>query len=255
MERTIVDMPYDIVRDLTFNWDIDWRGQSSSDTTAGTTQVVYNQFPRWVGTPSYFIKPEEIGRWRALRAKVQGRRNVWRVKLGDPAVFSEGNLNTALSSVGLPWSSAGGTADLHKEDDDDLLQENNDKILIEDFQDVSWSNSKNWSYVANMVVAADYPAGSTFITVDITTEGVAPVLGQIMSHNDWPFLVTSVEQTSGNIYTIGVQMPLREAVTEGSQIKYIGTGLFEALTDTEGNPAYNDVGFSRPQFKLREWLR
>lgn len=225
MQRSIIDLPARYQRDLVFNWDIDWRGSPPSDNTAGTQQIVYNNFPRWVGQPSYFIKPEEVGPLRALRALVQGRKNIWRIKLGDLAVF---NPTTEGFPAGIYWD-----------------------------DDTSWDNDILWKYEPFFVLSVAASAGATKIIVDISGEGVVPKIGQIISCNDYPYIVTyvTVDPENSNLVTLGIQTPLRESLPVNSEFKYIATGLFIAVTDTTGNPSYDGVGFSKPSFQFVEYLR
>ena len=73
MQRQVFTVPPSLMRAMHFDWDIEWRGQPASDRTSGNTQIVYNAFPRWVGSPQVLLRNEQIRTWRAFRASAQGR--------------------------------------------------------------------------------------------------------------------------------------------------------------------------------------
>lgn len=201
MQRHIITIPPGFLRLLRVDWDIDWRGQSSGDRTDGSTQVVYNRFPRWVGRPEIFLQGAQVARWRAIRGAAQGRVGVYRIRMCDPVGFTDASLGDQIPySNGLPHSTGAG-----------------------------------FEYAPICTASLAAAAGATELRV---AAGVAPNVGQIMSHDDWPFLVTSVETVSAGVYDLGVQMPLRAAIAAGDPINMQGTGLFEATDDTMGNPSY-----------------
>ena len=70
------------------NWDIDWRGQPSAERSDGSTQVVNNAFPRWVGSPRVVLNSGQLAQWRAIRWQAQGRLGIYRVFMVDPHVFN-----------------------------------------------------------------------------------------------------------------------------------------------------------------------
>lgn len=202
MQRPIVTIPNELLRTLNCDWDIDWRGQGVGSANGGNTQVIYNRFPRWVGTPRLLLYGAELAEWRAIRAQAQGYVGIYRLPMIDPIGF------------------------------------NDPALLISAFVPVATAN-----------LAAN--AGATTITVNAD---VAPNPGQIMSANDWPFVVTTVSDLSGGVYELGVQMPLREAIAVDDEINMQGVGRFEAIEENMGNPAYTASRVATISLAFREVL-
>lgn len=207
MDRPIITVPSGLLKKLNFNWDIDWRGQSMGETTGGTTQVVYNRFPRWVGNPTVHLRGKDIARWRAVRAYARGRVGIYKVPMCDPAAFRLSDTGDSFSSLGIPFD--GG---------------------------VYFSDGYGFAYEPTARAKVSAAAGAEQIRIE--DAAAPPVLGQIMSHNLWPFVVTWIETVSAGVYNLGVQMPLREAIAAGDIIKLRGEGLFEATEDMMGRPDY-----------------
>jgi len=224
MRRPIITVPPGFLRKLSVEWDIDWRGQSLGDNSGGNTQSVFNRFPRWVGSPEVLIGRAEIGRWRAIRAAAQGRAGIYRVSMCDPAIFRDADTGASVPVFGIPFS--------------------------EDNQ--PFSTGQGFAYEPVCVAASAAAAGATQIRVG--DADAPPVVGQIMSHNLWPFAVTSVTELAGGEYEIGVQMPLREAIPAGADIKLRGEGLFEAVEDSMGRHKYGPGYASRVPLSFREVL-
>lgn len=221
MKRPIITIPPNLLRHLDCNWDIDWRAQSSGESNAGTTQIVNNAFPRWVGSPKIHLHNTAISQWQALRAQAQGRVGIYIVKMFDPIGFGVQNPfpNGVLHSTGEPFSTGNG-----------------------------------YEYDPVCTAEANAAPGSTQIRINVAGIGVAPNIGQIMSHDDWPFVVTWVMQVSANVYDLGIQMPLRSRIYAGDLINYRGRGRFEAVEEGMGNAAYEHRKFSRPTLQFREVL-
>lgn len=105
-----------------------------------------------------------------------------------------------------------------------------------------------------VTIVQDAPAGSTEIVVDMTSAGGTIVPGQILSHNDFPFGVISMEGPEEET-VIRIEMPLRKPIASGELINLYGTGIFEMVDPRTGNPIYDVTLISRVGFELREWLR
>lgn len=221
MERPIVTVPRDFAMNLNMNWDIDWRGQPSGEQTSGTTQVVYNAFPRWMGSPESFLEGAQILAWRALRARGQGRRGIYIMEMCDPLGF----VPSLSYPTGIPFSN-----------------------------DEPFSTGYGWAHNPAFVARRDAARGDTSVRVDASDEGITPVAGMILSHDDWPFIVTHVTHRSGNIYDLDIQMPLRADVSRDDPIRLRPRGRFEVLEDTTGNPEYRASRVSRIKLEFREVL-
>jgi hypothetical protein len=218
MQRPIVTIPAGFLHLVDANWDIDWRGQPPGNDTGGGTSVVYNRFPRWVGSPSIVLQGDAIAQWRAIRAQAQGRVGIYRLSMVDPV---------GSTSVAAP----GGTS----------------------FEGgASFASGVGFASEPACFAVADVSAGAVQIRVD--TAEFAPVVGQIMSHKLWPFVVTWVLEVSAGTYDLGIQMPLRAAITAGDIIKLEGEGLFEAVEDGMGAAGYDVDLVARPRLNFREVL-
>jgi hypothetical protein len=222
MERPIITVPQGFLRATNFDWDIDWRGQPPSDRTSGVTQTVVNAFPRWVGSPQIYLRGALIGQWKAIRGSAQGRVGIYRVPMCDPVGFALSEAGT-VPADGLTYS------------DGNLFD-----------------NDKGFTFnpVCEAVTRAD--AGAEKVRVSSPT--VAPKQGQIMSHDDWPFEVSWVQEVSAGTYDIGVQMPLRSTIYAGDTVNLQGVGRFEAVEEGMGNPSYGSGRVSTPRLQFREVL-
>ena len=96
--------------------------------------------------------------------------------------------------------------------------------------------------------------GASEIRVTTTTAALVPVLGQILSADDWPMAVTHVVPEDGNVYRLGIQMPLRAAIAQGDPIRLVAMGRFELLDDLAGRAAYGLDLVSTPTISFREVL-
>ena len=220
MQREIVTIPPGFLRFTSTDWQIDWRGQSVGEANSGVSTTVYNSFPRWIGSPNVTLVGDEITRWRAIRTQAQGRVGIYRMEMVDPIGFASSGLhpNGIPFSNGLPFSSGFGFA-----------------------------------YIPSCRGVFAAARGATEIRIDAAGH-VAPVVSQIMSHNDWPFEVTWVSPVSGDVYDLGIQMPLRGDIAAGDLINLRGVGRFETVDEGAANPAYDRRRVSKIQLSFREVL-
>lgn len=224
MNRDTITVPPHVLLWTNMAWDIDWRGQSAGDATGGLTRTVFNGFPRWVGEPQAFVKDETLRQWRAIRASAQGRANIYRMQMVDPAGYK------------YPNTPQNGTT----------------------FEDGGrFSDGQGFLPQQFALSIGGHAKGAEEIRVDMSSISGAPSpnQGQIMSHDDWPFMVNWVLPVSGTIYDIGVQMPLRAAIADGDPILMQGVGRFEAVGDDMGAVPYGPAHYSRPKLQFREVLR
>ncbi|WIY23355.1 hypothetical protein [Parasedimentitalea psychrophila] len=218
MQRPIVTIPAGFLQLLEVDWDIDWRGQPPGNDTGGGTSVVYNRFPRWIGSPSILLQGDGIAQWRAIRAQAQGRVGIYRLPMVDPVGFVSSALTGGTSFEG----------------------------------GATFASGTGFAAEPACFAAAGAAAGAVQIRVE--NAEVAPVIGQIMSHKLWPFTVTWVSEVSAGVYELGIQMPLRAAIAAGDTIKLQGEGLFEAVEDSMGRAGYDLDLVARPRLNFREVL-
>jgi hypothetical protein len=207
MDRHLVTVTPSLWRDLEIAWDIDWRGQPSPDTLNGNSGTVFNAFPRWIGSPKAKLNRGAIPAWNAIRAMMEGRRGILRMPMNDPLAFDWRAAAAEYAVFGVPFS----TGSL-------------------------FSSGKGFAYTPTVLAVSDVAAGATMFEVDISPSGIAPVAGQIMSYDDWPFRVTSADPMGGDIYEIGVRMPIRFAIPADAEIEHRAFGRFE-LVDPRGGEA------------------
>jgi len=223
MQRLIVTVPAAFLRFISVDWDIDWRGQSLGENNGGGSQVVYNRFPRWVGTPSIILQGSAIAGWRAIRAEAQGRVGIYRIPMCDPAGFHFSATGAGVPAAGIPFS-----------------------------EGPTFESGYGFAYEPRCTASASAAAGATSILVE--DSDAVPVPGQIMSANSWPFVVTSVTEVSSGVYDLTVQMPLRAAISAGDTVLLRGEGLFEAVEDSMGRPSYGAGRLSKVKLSFREVL-
>lgn len=222
MKRPIVIVPRDFLRAYDFTWDIDWRGQSAGDSTAGIAQVVVNAFPRWIGRPRIHLDRAAILAWRAMRWQAGGLAGIYLVEMADPLVPLPAS---ALDATGLSF--AGGAR---------------------------FANGLGWAYLRGYRVSATASRGATAVRVQVMDDSPHPRPGQILSFDHWPVAVTEVEALDAVRYEITVAPPLRCEVPAGERLALRPTGLFEAAEAGMGAP---DFGFSQrstPTLAFREVL-
>ncbi|KAF0675067.1 hypothetical protein PMES_02588 [Profundibacterium mesophilum KAUST100406-0324] len=225
MERRIITIPPGLFAPTQFDWDIDWRAQSAGETGDGVTRTVFNAFPRWIGSPSVVLVHSQIAAWRAIRAQAQGAVGVYRVPMSDPITYSP------RGAAPEGWI------------DDGVPLANGQRL----------ATGEGTSYEPFVRAKRAEAAGAEVIRIDTGGQSV-PVPGQIMSHDDWPFVLTSATRLSGTIYECQVQMPLRRALPLGARIDLRARGLFEIASDGTGNPAYGASRVSSITVEFREWL-
>lgn len=220
MKRPIITIPTHIVRMTRFSWDIDWRGQSLGETSDGTTRTIYNAFPRWIGEPELHLNDRLIAEWRAVRAAAQGRAAVYRVPMVDPVGYS-----SPFLASGIPWDNG-----------------------------QPFDTGAYWRFEPYCLAVTPAARGATTLTVDTSPTGDGIAIGQILSANDWPFVVTSVRGVTPQRQELTLQPPLREPIAAGARIDMQAHGLFEAVDDTTGMAAYRADRISKPVIQLREVL-
>jgi len=216
VNRTIIDIPRLFCRGFVRNWRPDWRGQPPAVGTDGSEQIVYNRFPRFVGTLQPHIRPEMIAAWRAIILQGEGRVNAYRVRMIDPA--------GSPPVAGGDWRSD--------------LRAYLAGIYVEPRPQI--------------ICPAGATAGATSIVVD---ERLAPrpvKVGAFLSHDDWPFAVTA-RSGSGEVTTLSVKM-LRRPIPAGAAIDLFARGIFIATSDAMGFPEYGLSRSARPQLDLQEWI-
>lgn len=215
MNRTIIDVPLPFARYTSVSWRPDWRGQPAATGTDGSEQVVFNAFPRWVGSQPMILLPEMIGHWRALVSRGRGRVNAYRMRMTDPAL--------------LPHLRGPALAEFE-----------------------AWQAGLYTEPRPQVPTVATATAGATTITVD---ERLAPrpiAVGAILSYDDWPFLVEA--RSGSGIATVLTVALLRTDIPEGGQIDLIARGVFVATSDAMGWPEYGVDRVAYPQLDLQEWI-
>lgn len=225
MKREIITIPPGLISPLDMNWDIDWRGQSSGELGNGITQMVNSAFPRWVGSPQIFLRPDQILPWRAIRARARGRVNLYRIEICDPLGFNIADTGSSYISTGVPFST-----------------------------DVTFSTGQGLAYSPFVTCAAGAAIGATEFTVSAEGGIPDPKVGQIMSFDDWPFMVVAADDLGSGDFTLQIEMPLRSSIEAGGLIDLRATGLFEASDASAGNPSYGAAHFSKPTLKFMEYL-
>jgi hypothetical protein len=212
MDRPVVNVPLSLMRQASVEWDIDWRGQSAGERTDGSSGVIHNEFPRWVGAPSLKLRAELMARWRAIRWQAQGRVGLYRVPMLDPAIFRPGMTAPSPDWVGDGVPFAAGQR---------------------------YSVGSGFDYVPWVAAAAAATACDTSVIVSVPDAQHLPRVGQILSHDDFPFGVAGVISLGGGDYQLEVAR-LWSNIAVGDQISLIGTGLFELVSGDTGRPVYGN---------------
>ena len=226
MTRRVVTIGYDLMRVTQVDWSIDWRGSPTAEATNGFRQVVYNQFPQWVGTIALTLTGARLGRWRAAILSGQGRAGIFRLPMIDPALFRRAAVLTAAQlAQGTPFSTG-----------------------------ARFSTGAGFDPGPFIAAAEAAEAGASEIRVTTARPELVPVPGQILSADDWPMAVTSVVPEEGSIYRLGIEMPLRAAIAEGDPIRLVAMGRFELLDDLAGRVPYGLSPVSTPTISFREVL-
>ncbi len=223
MALEIVTIPSILFCNQNMNWDIDWRSQGAGINLEGVTQQVRANYPRWIGSPKVALKETELLTWRAIRAYTSGRALCYRIKMFDPVGY---NPTASLVTNGVDWAN-----------------------------NLPWANGLGWEYDPFVLAKGTVQAGAVQMQITIESGASAPVPGQIMSYDDWPFVVTWVKDDGSNNYTIGVQMPIRTLIPNGAKIKLRASGLFLAREENMGLPDYGLSMTSMPTLFFEEYLR
>lgn len=217
MTPEIIDVPRVFMRAMEVNWRPDWRGQSAGESTSSFEQIHYNQFPRFVGSPTLSIPREMRGDWRALILKGQGRVNRYRVRMVDPVSYT-------LAKGENSWR-------------DD------------------WRAYQSGLYVEPRPMVkcvSGVAAGDTRIVVDERGAREPVRIGSYMSFADWPFAVTG-RSGAGAAVTLDVVL-MRTAIPPGSGIDLFARGVFTATADDMGFSAYQPGRGHQVQMGLQEWI-
>lgn len=215
MIREIIDVPLPLMRLTQVLWDIDWGAQSVGLDTGAGDQILFNRFPRFVGTLGLRFERDGIGHWRALRARVQGRRNALRLRLVDPPTMQA--VGVAVDGGWDAWLAG-------------LYSEPRPTIRCR----------------------IGVSAGATEIAVDETTAAAPVAVGAHLSFDDWPFLVTG-RSGSGASAVLQVSL-LRAAVPTDAQIDLIPRGLFVPVDASAGGAAIDRRLRSAVEWQVSEWI-
>lgn len=219
MARPVITLSRQLMRQIQFDWRIEWRGVASGTAFNGNSAYVVNALPRWIGTPQFVTARSALAHWRATIAQMQGRHGTMLIDMCEPAAF--GMQAGAYKANGLPF--ANGTY---------------------------LTTGKGMEF--ERTVRAHRPAARGATSILVTDD--VPGVGQIMSHDDWPFMVTFVTVLEGGVYEIGVQMPLRRAIAQGDTIRMQGRGLFEVTDEAQGWASYGLDRVATPSISLQEVL-
>ncbi|AKO96833.1 hypothetical protein MALG_01657 [Marinovum algicola DG 898] len=227
MQREIVDVPRGLLRLLEVDWDIDWRAQGLRDSADGVSTAVINRFPRWSGSPRVVLSGERLRAWRAIRAEAQGLVGLYRVPMVDPVGYRPQAAAEAagIAATGVPFS----TGEV-------------------------FSHGQGFAFDPVALATAGFAAGAREITLDTATAGGFPKVGQILSHDDRPFMVTAILATSGTECTIRIQLPLRADLPAGGRVQMQARGIFQAAEQQMGNPSYGRDQVSRVRLSFQEVL-
>jgi len=228
MTRTLIDMPPDLLRYISVDWDIDWRSQRLGEFTDGVTRTAFTGVPRWIGTPKSYLDRSRLGRWRATRAVAAGGWGIYRIRMVDLGVapMAGAGITPAIAAQGRAWSTG-----------------------------EYFSTGKGWEAVVTATAAASYPVGATEVQIDTTPSGsVEPVVGQIMSHDDWPFMVVSLRNRGGALWDLQIAPGLRGAITAGDIVMMQGVGRFQAMDSGMGEVGYDRQMRTRTQLQFMEVL-
>lgn len=214
MNREIIDVPMIFNRALNVDWRPDWRGQPPAEGTDGSEQVVYNRFPRFVGSPTIALRPKMISAWRALVLRAEGRVNAYRFRM---PTFTDGGVRRDWQRN---WSA---------------------------FQSGLWQEPR-----PQIICPDGAAAGASSIIVDERLSPRPIPVGCYLSHDDWPFAVVG-RSGSGAATTLQVKM-LRKAIPANASIDLIARGLFLASSDAMGFPDYTAGSIAQTQLDLVEWI-
>ncbi|WP_299558729.1 hypothetical protein [uncultured Sulfitobacter sp.] len=204
------------------NWWIDWRGQSAGSGNDSTEQIVYNRFPRWIGSPEVLLRGDAILQWRAHMMAARGRVGLFRVPMMDALSYAP-SLH-GHNPDGLPFSTG-----------------------------KRFNTGKGFGYAPYATNLTAAVAGATSLEINDDNAPRPVRQGVYISFNDWPYVVTSVSQDGGT-KVITVETPLRENIPAEAMIDLDAKGIFIADTDTMGNPEYGKDLKANPTASFVEWI-
>lgn len=213
----IITVPLALMRATAIDWHIDVRGQSAGAGNDGSTQVVFNRFPRWTGAPKLLLRGGLMAAWRAVIWQLEGRANVLRVPMIDPA-------GILPRREGIPFATG-----------------------------QRFATGQGFAWSPFVLAPEGAAAGSDSLLVDpaTTEEELRP--GMILSHDDWPMGVTFVAP-EGGLLRLGLRPKLRRAIPAGAQVSLAASGLFTLEDDLSGALSYEKAMLARPVLNLVEWL-
>lgn len=214
--RDIIDLPRALMRAVSCDWDIEWRGQDAGEGVDGSEQIISNAPARWIGSPTLALHGDLIGQFRALRARARGRVNAWRLPMIDTVISGR--------MVGLAGRAL-----------------------------ASWQNGY-LPEVRPVVFAVNAAAaGAEQIVIDERQLAHPIKVGAILSQDDWPFMVVD-RSGAGAAVTLQIEMPLRRGFAAGAAIDLFARGIFIAAGDGIGNPVYGLDRVARPDLSFVEWI-
>lgn len=225
VSRPFVSVPRSLVRISAVDWDIDWRERSAGAGNSDSTQVVIGPAPRWFGSVPLVLPRQATLEWRALRLTARGRTGIYRMPMVDPLGICI--TRTTSEGLGLPFSTG-----------------------------ERFSTGKGFRYKPTLTNVGAAAAGANEIVVSENQATHALRLGMLLSHDDWPFAVTSItSDTLGGdpVFVLTFEPFLRAAIPDGDLIEMDATGLFECV-DGSGNPAYDMNRVAQPIVNFREWI-
>jgi hypothetical protein len=225
MERPVITIPRSLLHELRMTWRIEWRGQDAGSTIGGNALSVINAFPRWIGSPEVSLHRDAIRRWRALMAEGQGRLGIYRLPMTDPIGFSWAAAAGAYAKSGVPFSSG-----------------------------ARFSSGQGFNFTPTVLAVGAVANGATQFRMDVSPCGIGPVEGQMMSYDDWPFMVTWVDAVSDTLFDVGVQM-LRTAIPAGAEINMQAFGRFEVVDEGQGAASYGASRYTTATLSVQEVLR
>jgi hypothetical protein len=221
MTRRIITVPLALMRTIRVDWDIDWRNRSAGTSNSGVGQIVSAGIPRFIGAPTLRLHGEAIGRWRAMRDAAQGQRHVFRVPMVDPTSY---DLAKRLPAPTVPWSG-----------------------------DLPFEEGVGFAFDPIYSAPLGAAAGATEIVLRDAGAPIGIRLGQVLSHDDWPFRVVS-KMRSGDDWVCQVAPAIRRPIPAGAVIQGIGTGLFQTSDQAAGRVVIGMAPIAEPSLNLVEWV-
>lgn len=224
MQPKIVTLRHNILHLTGIDWTLDWRNRSSGAGLDGSNQIVGFGFPRWMGSPSFRLRPSLVGEFQAVRDSAQGMANVWRVPMIDPVTLDrERALRTRKKS--LPFGLDSGSGPMFAEG----VGFQWDPILLA-------------------------PNGAKRGDTSIVLEGEFLAVGQVVSHLDWPFRIVSIRAASGGAKVCTVAPAVRSDIPAGGIVQAVGHGLFQVEDGAQGRVSYGLDRMASPSLSFVEWI-